>query len=235
MPVSPTDAFVGFCRWRRAHVRHHQLLCLGVLLPLGLCVVLAVGVYQRQSFCFDLPLLYWIRTLASPNLDAFFVVLTQQGYWYGLVGIDVLIVLILLGQRRWYVAGFAGCSLVGAKLLNIAAKHLFQRERPMLWETIAPAHGFSFPSAHAMDAMAMLTVLLVLLRGVRWRGLLMMVPGTFVLLLSASRLYLGVHYPSDILGGWSAALVWVIGLYLLMFRDADRLLALRSRTDPECD
>lgn len=71
MPVSPTDAFVGFCRWQRAHVRHHQLLCLGVLLPLGLCVVLAVGVYQRQSFCFDLPLLYWIRTLASPNLDAF--------------------------------------------------------------------------------------------------------------------------------------------------------------------
>ncbi len=105
----------------------------------------------------------------------------------------------------------------------------------MLWETIAPAHGFSFPSAHAMDAMAMLTVLLVLLRGVRWRGLLMMVPGTFVLLLSASRLYLGVHYPSDILGGWSAALVWVIGLYLLMFRDADRLLALRSRTGPERD
>ncbi len=146
MPVSPTDAFVGFCRWRRAHVRHHQLLCLGVLLPLGLCVVLAVGVYQRQSFCFDLPLLYWIRTLASPNLDAFFVALTQQGYWYGVVGIDVLIVLILLGQRRWYVAGFAGSSLVGAKLLNIAAKHLFQRERPMLWETIAPAHGFSFPA-----------------------------------------------------------------------------------------
>ncbi|MBS9452594.1 hypothetical protein KJA64_10715, partial [Xylella fastidiosa subsp. multiplex] len=76
------------------------------------------------------------------------------------VGINMLTELILMGQQRWYVAGFAECSSAGAKLLNTAAKHLFQRERPMLWEAIAPAHGFSLPSAHAMDAMAMLTVLL---------------------------------------------------------------------------
>ncbi|KHL59294.1 phosphatase PAP2 family protein, partial [Xanthomonas cannabis] len=44
----------------------------------------------------------------------------------------------------------------------------------------------------------------------------------FALLVGVSRIYLGVHYPSDILGGWSAALVWVVGLYLVMFRGARR-------------
>ncbi len=51
----------------------------------------------------------------------------------------------------------------------------------------------------------------------------MLLGGMFVLLLSASRIYFGVHYPSDILGGWSAALVWVVGLYGVMSCDDHRL------------
>ncbi|HHW4680380.1 MAG TPA: phosphatase PAP2 family protein [Xylella taiwanensis] len=222
MPVFPVDALVGLCRWLRGHSRRSQWLFFGVLLPLALFVVLAVRVYERKSFFFDLPLLYWMRALASPDLDTFFVTVTEQGYRYGVVLTDASIVLMLLGRRYWHAASFAVLSLVGSRFLNIGAKHFFQRERPDLWEAIVPAHGFSFPSAHAMDSMTMVAVLIALLWDIRWRGVLMVLGGMFVLLLSISRIYFGVHYPSDIFGGWSLALVWVAGLYLLMFRDDHR-------------
>jgi undecaprenyl-diphosphatase len=69
-----------------------------------------------------------------------------------------------------------------------------------------------------MGSMTLAAVVVALAWRTRWRWPVAVVAGLFALLVSLSRIYLGVHYPSDILGGWCAALAWVIGLYLICFR-----------------
>lgn len=213
----------GLRRWLRLNAWRVVLLFAGVLLPLGVFVALAEDVHALEDLYFDEPLLWSMRGLTSPGWDRFFTVITEAGYQYGVIPLDTLIVLALLGLRRWREALFAALSFIGSALLNMGAKQFFQRDRPSLWESIAPEHHtFSFPSGHAMGSMTLAAVLIALSWRTPWRWPVLWLAGSFTLLVGISRVYLGVHYPSDILGGWSAALVWVVGLYLLLFRGARR-------------
>ncbi|WP_140721779.1 MULTISPECIES: phosphatase PAP2 family protein [Gammaproteobacteria] len=218
MRAGPAESPAGFRHWLRDNAWRLVLLFAGVLLPLGVFVGLADEVHELEDFFFDEPLLWRMRGIASPGLDAFFVVVSKLGYQYGVIPVDTAIVLALLALRRWREAAFAGFGFVGSALLNVGAKHFFQRERPSLWESIAPESTFSFPSGHAMGSMTLAAVVVALAWRTRWRWPVAVVAGLFALLVSLSRIYLGVHYPSDILGGWCAALAWVIGLYLICFR-----------------
>ena len=112
---------------------------------------------------------------------------------------------------------FAGIALGGSALLNLGAKQLFARERPSLWESIHPETTFSFPSGHAMGSMTLAAVLVLLAWRTRWRWWVAVPALAFALLVGASRVYLGVHFPSDILAGWAAACAWVVLAYLLVF------------------
>ncbi|KLD78016.1 phosphatase PAP2 family protein [Xanthomonas hyacinthi] len=219
---TPAERAAGVRHWLRRNAWRIGLLFAGVLLPLGVFAALADEVHELENVYFDEPLLWSMRALASPGGDRFFSVVTEAGYQYGVIPLDTLIVLLLLGLRRWREAMFAGFSFVGSALLNMGAKQFFQRDRPSLWESIAPEHTFSFPSGHAMGSMTLAAVLIALAWRTRWRWPVLLLASVFALLVGVSRIYLGVHYPSDILGGWCAALVWVLGLYLLMFRGERR-------------
>ncbi len=218
MCAAPAETPAGFRHWLRGNAWRLVLLFVGVLLPLGLFVALAEEIHELENLVFDEPLLLQLRQWTSPRLDAWFVLISRLGFQYGVIPVDVLLVLVLLALRRWREASFAGFGFAGSALLNMGAKRLFQRDRPSLWESIAPESTYSFPSGHAMGSMTLAVVVIALAWPTRWRWPVTVLAGTFALLVSVSRLYLGVHYPSDILGGWSAASAWVMGLYLLMFR-----------------
>lgn len=222
MRAPPAETPAGLRHWLRVNAWRLLLLFIGVLLPLGVFVALADEVHELEHLFFDESLLWRMHAIASPALDGFFVALSRLGYQYGVILLDSLIVLVLLARRRWREASFAGFGFVGSALLNVGAKQFFQRERPSLWESIAPEGTFSFPSGHAMGSMTLAAVLIALAWRTRWRWPVTGAAGLFALLVGVSRVYLGVHYPSDILGGWSAALIWVVGLYLLMFRGPHR-------------
>ncbi|MFT4247317.1 MAG: phosphatase PAP2 family protein [Pseudomonas sp.] len=222
MRAPPAETPAGFRHWLRDNAWRLVLLFAGVLLPLGVFVALADEVHAFEDFFFDEPLLWRMRGVASPGLDAFFVGISRLGYQYGVIPLDILIVLVLLALRRWREASFAAFGFAGSALLNLGAKHFFQRQRPSLWESIAPESTFSFPSGHAMGSMTLAVVVVALAWWTRWRWPVTGLAGLFALLVGVSRVYLGVHYPSDILGGWSAALIWVVGLYLVMFRGTRR-------------
>ncbi|KIQ23772.1 phosphatase PAP2 family protein [Xanthomonas campestris] len=222
MSVGPAESPAGFKSWLQRNAWRFGLLFAGVLLPLGLFVDLADEVHELENFYFDEPLLWSLRSIASPGLDAFFSIVSNVGYQYGVIPLDIAIVLVLLVLRRWREGTFAALGFVGSALLNLGAKQFFQRHRPSLWESIAPESTFSFPSGHAMGSMTLAAVVIALAWRTRWRWPVTSVAGLFALLVGVSRIYLGVHYPSDILGGWSAALVWVVGLYLVMFRGMRR-------------
>jgi membrane-associated phospholipid phosphatase len=73
-----------------------------------------------------------------------------------------------------------------------------------------------------MGSMTLAMAVILLSWPTRWRWLVLVAALAFVLQVGASRIYLGVHYPSDILGGWFAGMAWVVGVYLLMFRRGAR-------------
>jgi undecaprenyl-diphosphatase len=116
----------------------------------------------------------------------------------------------------------------GGWLLNRSAKALFGRERPKLWESVAPETSLSFPSGHAMASMALIAALVVLLWPTRWRYPTIGLGGIFVLLVGLSRVYLGVHYPSDVLAGWIASFAWVMGVSVLLYGRVGRLASENS-------
>src|SRR5690606_22435327 len=131
---------------------------------------------------------------------------------------DVALVLALALRRHYRESVFAAVATGGSGLLNVVAKQAFARDRPSLWESIAPENNFSFPSGHAMGSMTLAAVLVLLAWSTRWRWPVVAAMAVFVPMVGLSRVYLGVHFPSDILAGWAAALVWATGAYLLVFR-----------------
>ncbi len=205
-------------RWRTGSARWLTVLFTGVLLPLTVFIVLVDAIGEGEALPVDTALLMWMQARASPALDGFFVVVSRFGYEWGVIPLDLLLVAGLLWRRRWRDAAFAATALAGAALLNLGSKQLFQRVRPDLWESIAPESTFSFPSGHAMGAMALALTLVLLAWPTRWRHPVVLFAVVFVALVGISRVYLGVHFPSDILAGWCAALAWVLGMHLLMYR-----------------
>lgn len=202
----------------RRHGWRLVLLFAGLLLPVWGFLELADEVHEGEPIPFDLPMLQFAQAIASPGLDRFFVVVTELGYGWGVVPGDVLLVLVLLARRRWRQAAFAAIATGGSGLLNVATKQLFARARPDLWESIAPLSTYSFPSGHAMGSMTLGLVLVLLAWPTRARWWVAAAMAVFVPLVGLSRVYLGVHYPSDILAGWAAASIWVVGTWLVLMR-----------------
>jgi len=210
------DARFGVAFFRR-HPTALALALAGVLLPLAAFGVLADRLRGEGWFPFDAPLLDAARAAASPELDAFFVVVTLLGYQAGVVPVDIGLVAALAWFGRAREGVFAGVSTIGSAVLTLAAKPLFARDRPALWMSIAPEQNYSFPSGHAMGSMTLACVLVLLSWRTRLRWWVLVPALAFVLLVGASRVYLGVHYPSDILAGWTAAMAWVVAVYLIAF------------------
>ena len=199
-------------RWRRL-----VLAFIGVLLPLWGFGELADEVHEAEAFPFDAPILRFAQRVAGEGFDQVFLLASKLGYEWGVVPFDVLLVLGLAALRKLREGLFAGIALVGSALLNLGTKQLFARERPSLWESIAPESTYSFPSGHAMGSMTLAWVVVLLAWRTRWRLPVLVAALAFAVLVGLSRVYLGVHYPSDILAGWAAALAWTVGVYVLVF------------------
>ena len=220
------DTLQSEARFGVAFLRRHgwrlALLFAGLLLPLWGFTTLAEEVHEGEAFAFDAPLLLAANAMARAGLDRVFLLFSALGYGYGVVPVDVLLVVALAWQRRLREGLFAGVAIIGSALLNLATKQFFARDRPSLWESIAPESSYSFPSGHAMGSMTLALVLVLLAWPTRWRWPVLAAMAVFVPMVGLSRIYLGVHYPSDILAGWAAAMAWVVGCYVLVFRNGQR-------------
>ncbi len=193
------------------------LLLVGVFLPLQLFGELAEEVWENDGgFAWDVPILLAIHSTARPQLDVFAAMLTKLGVFWGVFPVASAIALVLLGRRRWRELAYFVTTLVGNIIINRTAKLLLHRVRPHLWESPAPQFDYGFPSGHAMSSMTLVAALAVLTWGSRWFWLVLVAGGLFVLAIGWTRLYLGVHYPSDILAGWTASMAWATGGNLLI-------------------
>ena len=129
-----------------------------------------------------------------------------------LVSLAVVVFLALRGQ--FHALALVLVATVGGRLLNVLLKALFERPRPDLSFHLTEVDSPSFPSGHAMDsAVIYLTLATLLARLVKGRVLKVYVVALAMIatfLAGVSRVYLGVHYPSDVLAGWVAGLAWAV-------------------------
>ena len=116
--------------------------------------------------------------------------------------------------KRWWAVGLFLGSVVGVSLLNAVVKVSFHRARPEVVPHLAEVSNASFPSGHAMiSAATYLTIGAMLAQSqpsIRARGYLMTLAVTLTLMIGLSRLYLGVHWPSDVLAGWTLGSAWAL-------------------------
>jgi len=208
---------VGYgTRFLRKHGWQMLLWFFCLLLPLWGFAGLVGEVHEKEVFPFDAPLLNVLHAEATPTLDHFFVLMTRLGYFWGVMPLDVIILIALVLRRRFRDGLFFGIAVIGSAVLNIVAKNYFARMRPDLWLSIKPETTYSFPSGHAMGSTTLGMAVILLCWPTRWRWPAMIASVVFVFLVGVSRIYLGVHYPSDILAGWTAAIAWTFGMYILV-------------------
>lgn len=130
----------------------------------------------------------------------------------------------LLFSQRMRLAGVFAASMILGTIANAVLKNIFERARPEFVATGVPIDSFSFPSGHAMlSAITYLTLGALLARSEERRvhkGYILGVAILLTLLIGASRLYLGVHYPTDVLAGWSIGALWALGTWWIARRVA---------------
>lgn len=152
----------------------------------------------------------WVALHRTPFATAFMRAMTLLGSSGGMALLGLLAAGIFVWQKRRRQALTVVASLAGSWLANELLKALFHRQRPGgLWLT--PATGYSFPSGHAMVSMSFLLVMAQLLgAGQPARQRWLLTAGAVIVsgLIGASRVYLGVHYASDVLGGWIGGALW---------------------------
>jgi membrane protein DedA with SNARE-associated domain/membrane-associated phospholipid phosphatase len=197
-------------RWRGTELGRE--LTPGVLLLVFASAVFG-GVAALVAFAVPLPRLDSAvlgRHLVGPGaLTAFMEVVSFVGRPATLLLVGLGLALLAVRRHRWSDALLIALTLGGAEVVNSLWKHFFNRLRP----GTADLSSYSFPSGHAAGSMAFFGLLVYLaLRagGSRWRrGWAVAGCALAVLLIGASRVYLGEHYPTDVIGGWAFGLAWL--------------------------
>lgn len=190
-------------------------LFLGVFLPLLVIGFIGEDILEKERFAFETPFLLGLHSYSTPTFDKIALFFSAVGAATIIAPIS-LILLVTLWFKRRAAAYFFGVSVLGAALMNLLLKFVFQRPRPELWPHLVQEGDASFPSGHSMYSAAFVTALIVLAWHTKWRYPALILGVMFTFFVGFSRLYLGVHYPTDVLCGWLAGLAWVMGTRILM-------------------
>ena len=186
----------------------------GLIAASGLFVAIAEDVATGDPLILvDLMVLQWFHAHTYPAITSWMRWLSDM---HGVMAISLYVVLLAIyllwkRERAWLV--FLVCVVPGGMMLNEAMKHLFQRTRPSFDHALLTLPSYSFPSGHVAGATLFYGVLSVMfiaaVDGWRRRALVASVALLLVLLVALSRLYLGVHYLSDILAALAEAGAWL--------------------------
>jgi undecaprenyl-diphosphatase len=184
-----------------------------------LFIKIADEVMEGETRAFDEAILLSLRSgdnHQNPIGPWWLEVLFSDFTSLGSAAVLVFMALVVCGYfvliRRYFRAVLVIGSFIGAQILNSVLKFGFARPRPSIVAPLGEVHTLSFPSGHAMLSAVIYLTLGILLastqkqRGIRWY--IMGVAVVIALLVGGSRVYLGVHYPTDVIAGWAAGLAW---------------------------
>lgn len=168
--------------------------------------------YENEMQQFDSAVIELIRYQANSMLDRWMLIVTELGSGTLLIviTISVLLYFSVKGWKRETIAMLI--CLVGAALLNQLLKELFARARPDMFRLVNES-GYSFPSGHSMVSFCVYGFLAYMLSrqfaSIRCRFAVFFAASCVVAIIGVSRIYLGVHYPTDVLAGFVAGGTWL--------------------------
>ena len=146
-------------------------------------------------------------------------VITYSGGTIALLTLTLVLFAFKETRKKWAIP--ISCSLVVAAIINNVIKILIARERPDILRMIE-MHDYSFPSGHSMNNMAYYSMILLLtwkyIKNIKWKWLLSIVCIVMPLSIGISRIYLGVHYATDVVVGWILGFAIAYLIYQLFFK-----------------
>ena len=203
----------------RIFARYVSLL--GVELLAGLAILtasawvfgaLAEDVVEGDTHV-DTRLANWLHERATPALTEFFEAVTFLGNVPVLFAVTALAAFVLWRMRERNELHLLVLAVAGAEILTVGLKLGFRRERPFFSDPLATENTYSFPSGHSSVSLAVYGTLGFIaarhLPTVASRLAVLAAAATLVLLIGFSRLYLGVHFLTDVIAGFSLGLAWV--------------------------
>jgi membrane-associated phospholipid phosphatase len=177
-----------------------------VLAAAAFAAIAVVAVHTVPP-AFDMRVREAVHGWASPWLTAGMraITLLGSGWFLFAAGVVAAIREAMRGRRR--EAAYVGLAIVGAKILEQSAKYTFARVRPEAFFGYPQPDTFSFPSGHALASLCFYVAVTRIWFGRRAVGWI--VCGLLVAAIGLSRVYLGVHYPSDVLAGYALGICWM--------------------------
>ncbi len=186
------------------------------LASLYLFLELGEEVLDKDILLIDSLVTNFIYSFRSPLLNQVMMFFTSLGNGLALISMSIITILYIGAVRKKDVAIYLGILCSGA-ILNIILKFLYQRPRPENFPLIHE-NSLSFPSAHAMNSFVFFAALsYFIFRETNNKNVTLIISAIslfIVGLIGISRIYLGVHYPSDVLGGFIAGFLWFISAIL---------------------
>jgi undecaprenyl-diphosphatase len=188
-------------------------------------------VLQGDTRHFDQVIREWVHGFASAGMTRAMNAVSLLGY--NILILELLIAFAVFAWLHWRRAAvWLAVAMTGSLALDLTLKYAYHRSRPSAFFGTAP-HSYSFPSGHALCSFCFYGVLAGLFsartKSLSWRLLIWIAAAALVAAIGLSRIYLGVHYPSDVLAGYLAATVWVGTVIVL---DHVRKVRKSSRKSP---
>lgn len=179
----------------------------------ALLAVIVKGVGWWPGAGWENDIIHVVHRTVNPVLDTIMLVLPLFGTNYSLAPI-VAVVAVILWRREYHAVALHMLVVqAGSWALNPALKFTFPRERPMLYEQRGQ-HAFpAFPSGHSIAVVAVMLTAALLLYHYRGKTWGFWVVGAFFLLNSYSRIYLSVHWPTDLIAGTLVGGIWMVGCW----------------------
>ncbi len=206
------------------------VLVSGAVSSLVLCTALL------HKYNLDTSILLAIQKLHTPLLDRIMLGITSLGDPTVLLLVSLGLGFGLRYHNRRFQATTLGIAAAGAILLNCLLKLVFGRARPALWDRLIHVGLHSFPSGHAMVSIVIYGFIGYILakQFPQWRGRIFALTFVLILVIGFSRLYLGVHWPTDVVAGYAAGLVWLIAcIQRLELRQKYNSLGKHLQQEPE--
>ena len=214
--------------------RSRLLLIVGGFIALFACLLvfgaIAEDVHEQEANALDSLLTPLLHSLSNPTFDAVMNGFTDLGSTIVVLTLLVVALVLLVWRRHRVEALFLLIAMVGSVVINESLKLIFHRPRPQLsWAQVQPE--YSFPSGHSMNSLVFLGAL-ALIVAVLWgrrAGLASLVLAiALALLIGTSRIYLGYHYFTDVVGGFLAGAAW---LFIVAAAFGGEIWARRSRAE----
>lgn len=192
------------------------ILCMIIFLIIGFMVM-----GKSEGILFDYAILEYLHQKTNPTLLKVMKLISFIGSYLFITPLMTAIIIFNFIKKNYYISKLLILSTLGTWILNYILKQIFQRIRPIDF-FIVDQSGFSYPSGHTMVATTFyLTKVFLLTRNIRDESkkiFYYLIAFIFIFLMALSRLYLGVHWPTDVIGGFLIGYV-LYNTYIFLIRE----------------